>query len=169
MTDDMTDAMPDELRPGRAEMSRMATTLRIAGEPASVVSMQAGHRRQRILRGTDRTGIDKPRLLVDFGSGWPMLDDGTRRVGERRGSAVWLWSREYRIHRQWLRPKLCFTVTAGESTVLRVHERFRPVEYDRTFDTYSDAGLDPVVTLALILVTARPDRMRSRGRDTAPP
>lgn len=82
---------------------------------------------------------------------------------------MWLWSREYRIHRQWLRPKPSFTVTAGESTVLRVHERFRPVEYDRTFDTYSDAGLDPVVTLALILVTARPDRMRSGARDAAPP
>ncbi|MPY63324.1 hypothetical protein [Streptomyces spongiae] len=161
--------MTDELRPGRAEMVRMTTTLRIAGESATVVSLQAGYRRQSIRRGTDRWGIDEPRLMVDFGSGWPTLDDGRQRVGERLGNTVRLWSREYRIHRQWLWPTLRFTVTTGERTVLRVRERFRRVDGARAFDTYSDAALDPVVTLALLLVTARPDRMSFGRGDASPP
>ncbi|MGW1783148.1 hypothetical protein ACWCQQ_29015 [Streptomyces sp. NPDC002143] len=161
--------MTDELRPGRAEMVRMTTTLRIAGEPATVVSTQAGHQRQKIWRGTDRWGIDEPRLMVDFGSGRPMLDDGRQRVGERLGNTVRLWSQEYHIHRNWLWPRLRFTVTAGERTVLRVRERFRRVGSARAFDTYSDAALDPVVTLALLLATGRPDKMRIGRGDATPP
>ncbi|KAB1978818.1 hypothetical protein [Streptomyces triticiradicis] len=60
-------------------------------------------------------------------------------------------------------------MTADEHTVLRVRERFRGNDGARVFDTYSDAALDPVVTLALLLLEARPHRMAlGRGGSTPP-
>ncbi|MFI0967578.1 hypothetical protein ACH4S8_40300 [Streptomyces sp. NPDC021080] len=159
--------MTDELRPGRAEMTRLTTTLRISGEPASVVSMQAGHQRQAIWRGSDPSGSGDPRLQVDFSSGSALLYADRlqrRQVGERLGNTVRLWSQEYRIHRRWFWPKLLFTVTSGERTVLRVRERSRGDGGARVFDTRSDAALDPVVALALLLLEGRPHKM-GLGRD----
>ncbi|MFE2533577.1 hypothetical protein [Streptomyces sp. NPDC059371] len=164
--------MTDELRPGQAEMIRLTTTLRITGEPASVVSMQAGHQRQAIWRGSDPSGSGDPRLQVDFSGGPALLYADRlqrRQVGERLGNTVRLWSQEYRIHRQWLWPKLLFTVTAGERTVLRVRERFRGDSGARVFDTRSDTALDPVVTLALLLLEGRPHKMDLGRGDSAPP
>ncbi|MFB7247381.1 hypothetical protein CW362_21940 [Streptomyces populi] len=90
-------------------------------------------------------------------------------MGGRLGNTVRLWSQEYRIHRQWLWPKLLFTVTADGRTVLRVRERFRGNGGARVFDTHSDAALDPVVTLALLLLEGRPHRMGlGRGGSTPP-
>ncbi|MGI5456471.1 hypothetical protein ACQEWB_25565 [Streptomyces sp. CA-249302] len=163
--------MAGELRPGRAEMNRLTTTLRITGEPASVVSLQDGQQRQAIWRGSDPSVGGDPRLKVDFSSGPALLyaDRAQRRqVGERLGNTVRLWSEEYRVHRQWLWPKLSFTVTTGGRTVLRARERLRPADGARTFDTHSDPSLDPVVTLALILLEGRPHRMRL-GRGHADP
>ncbi|MFF1442492.1 hypothetical protein [Streptomyces sp. NPDC058295] len=154
--------MTDELRPGQAEMSRLTTTLRITGESTSVVSMQAGYERQGIWRGSDTLVDGDPRLQVDFSSGSALLyaDSPQRQqVGERVGNTVRLWSQEYRIQRQWLWPKLRFTVTVGERTVLRVRERFGRNGGARVFDTHSDATLDPVVTLALLLLEGRPHKM----------
>ncbi|MFJ5774599.1 hypothetical protein [Streptomyces sp. NPDC093094] len=164
--------MTDELRPGQAEMIRLTTTLRISGESASVVSIQAGYRRQAIRRGSDRSVGGDPRLQVDFSSGSALLyADRLQRqqVGERLGNTVRLWSQEYRIHRQWLWPRLLFTVTAGERTVLRVRERFRNSGGARVFDTHSDPALDPVTALALLLLEGRPHRMGLGRGDSTPP
>ncbi|MFE6828426.1 hypothetical protein [Streptomyces sp. NPDC057690] len=161
--------MTDELRPGQADMSRLTTTLRIAGASASTVSMQAGYQRQAIWRGSDTAVDGDPRLQVDFSSGSALLyadREQRQQVGERLGSTVRLWSQEYRIHRQWLWPKLLFTVTSGERTVLRVRERFRRGGSARRFDTHSDATLDPVVVLALILLEGRPHKMGLGRGDT---
>lgn len=161
--------MTDELRPGRAEMRMLVTTLGIDGESATVCSMQAGYQRQRIRLGTDRWGIDEARLLVDFNHGLPLLFEDRRQVGERLGNTVRLWSQEYRIHRQWLWPKLRFTVTNGERTVLRVHERFIRNGGARALDTHSAPELDLVVTLALILLEGRPHKMGFGRGTSAPP
>lgn len=160
--------MTDELRPGRAEMRMLVTTLAIEGESATVCSMQAGYHRQGIRLGTDRWGIDEARLLVDFNHGLPLLFADRRQVGERLGNTVRLWSREYRIHRQWLWPKLRFIVTDGERTVLQVRERFIRDGGARALDTHSAPALDPVVTLALILLEGRPHKM-GLGRGTSAP
>ncbi|WP_328369954.1 hypothetical protein OG800_44730 [Streptomyces sp. NBC_00445] len=160
--------MTDELRPGRAEMRMLVTTLGIDGASATVVSIQAGHHRQGIRLGTDRWEIDEARLLVDFNHGLPLLLADRQQVGEGLGNTVRLWSQEYRIHRQWLWPKLRFTVTAGERTVLRVHERLRRNDGARALDTHSDPALDPVVTLALILLEGRPHKMGLSRGDAAP-
>ncbi|MEV6168071.1 hypothetical protein AB0L99_07575 [Streptomyces sp. NPDC051954] len=161
--------MTDELRAGEAEMRMLVTTLRITGESAPVVSTQAGHHRQAIRRGTDRWGIDEPRLLVDFNGGLPLLFADGQQVGGRHRNTVRLWSQEYDIHRQWLWPKLRFTVTAGESAVLRVRERLGRDGGARVFDTQSDAGLDPLITLALILLEGRPHKMGLGRGDSSPP
>ncbi|GAB7109867.1 hypothetical protein JCM4814A_81820 [Streptomyces phaeofaciens JCM 4814] len=154
--------MMDELRPGRAEMNRLTTTLRITGETESVVAMQVGYQRQAISRGSDPAVNGGPRLQVDFSSGQALLyaDRPQRQqVGERLGNTVRLWSKEYRVHRRRLWPKLLFTVSAGERTVLRVRERFGRNGGARVFDTHSDAALDPVVALALLLLEGRPHTM----------
>ncbi|OQR64595.1 hypothetical protein B6E66_08325 [Streptomyces maremycinicus] len=167
----MTALTTDEPRPGRAEMRRLTTTLRIAGDSDSVVSIQAGYQRQAVSRGSDPAVNANPRLHVDFGSGRALLyaDRAQRQqVGERIGSTVRLWSQEYRVHRRWLWPKLLFTVTVGERTVLRVRERFGRDGGARVFDTHSDAALDPVVTLALLLSEGRPHTM-GLGRGDSPP
>ncbi|MGW6906208.1 hypothetical protein [Streptomyces sp. NPDC054940] len=161
--------MTDELRPGRAEMRMLTTTLRIAGESATVVSLQAGHHRQAIWRGSDPSVKGQHRLLVDFNNGRPLLYADRQQVGERLGDAVRLWSQEYRVNRQRLWPKLRFTVTAGERTVLRVRERFRRNGGARVFDTHSDAALDPVVTLAVLLLEGRPHRMGFGRGGASPP
>ncbi|MFF3617435.1 hypothetical protein [Streptomyces sp. NPDC002580] len=148
-------------------MSRLTTTLRTVGESASVVSMQAGYQRQAIWRGSDPSLDGDPRLQVDFSSGSTLpYPDGPQRqqVGERLGDTMRVWSQEYRIRRQWFWPKLLFTVTAGERTVLRVRERFGRNGSARVFDTHSDAALDPVVALALLLSEGRPHKM-GLGRD----
>ncbi|WP_158997660.1 hypothetical protein [Streptomyces aureus] len=161
--------MTDELRPGRAEMVRLTTTLRMDGEPSSVVAMQNGHDRQGIWLGSDPAGSRGPRLQVDFSSGSARLyadKPQKQQVGERSGNTVRLWSQEYRLHRQWLWPRLNFRVTVGEHTILRVRERFRRSGGARVFDTHSDAALDPVVTLALLLLEGRPDKIRFSRDDS---
>ncbi|MER6678061.1 hypothetical protein [Streptomyces sp. NPDC000983] len=154
--------MTDELRPGQAEMNRLSTVLRITGESASVVSMQAGYQRQAIRRGSDPAADGDPRLQVDFSTKPTLLyidRSQTQQVGVRQGNTVLLWSQEYRIHRQWLWPKLLFTVTVDGRAVLRVRERFGRNGSARVFDTRSAAALDPVAALALLLLEGRPHKM----------
>jgi hypothetical protein len=125
---------------------------------AVAFSVRAGRARQAVLGATDRVG-DEPRLLVDFNRGQPLLSVRGEPVGDRTGNTVHLWGREYRIRRQRWRVKQRFEVTSDDRTVPRLRERSAPNSTVRTFATHSAPGLDPVVTLALIILEARPDRM----------
>ncbi|MDF2273299.1 hypothetical protein P2Q00_49140 [Streptomyces coacervatus] len=54
-------------------------------------------------------------------------------------------------------------------TVLRVRERFTRNGGARVFDTRSNAALDPVVALALLLLEGRPHKMGLGRGDSTPP
>ncbi|GIH97355.1 hypothetical protein ACFFMN_20195 [Planobispora siamensis] len=148
----------DGLRPGRAMISLLGSTFGTDDGTAKAFSVPGGRGRQAVLGGADRAG-DEPRLLVDFNRGQPLLSARGQQVGERRGNTVRLWEQEYRVHRPRLRTRLRFAVTVGEYDVLQAREHSDPGSTVRTLRTAGDAALDPIVTLALILLVARPDKM----------
>ncbi|MFF5211145.1 hypothetical protein [Streptosporangium sp. NPDC000396] len=148
----------DGLWPGESMISLLSSTFGLYGEPPGAFAVQAGRGCQSVLGSGDLVG-DEPRLLIDFTEGRPLLSVRGEQVGERRKNTVRLWGQEYHIHRSRFRQKLHFAVTVGERTVLRAREHSNPKATVRTLRTDSDPALDPVVTLALLLLTARPDKM----------
>ncbi|MFD1937567.1 MULTISPECIES: hypothetical protein [Nonomuraea] len=148
----------DGLRPGESMISLLSSTFSFEGETPGAFAVQAGRGRQSVLSSGDLVG-DEPRLLIDFNEGQPLLSVRGQPVGERRKDTVRLRGQAYHIHRSRFRRKLHFAVTVGERTVLQAREHSSPEATVRTLRTDSDPALDPVVTLALLLLTARPDKM----------
>jgi hypothetical protein len=157
----------DELRPGHVKMWMLSSSFRTDDEAAVAFSVQRGRRRQAVLGRTDLVGHE-PRLLIDFNKGAPLFSFGGQPVGERRRDSVSLFGEQYRLRRRGFRPLgLRFDATWDDRVVLRVRQRSRPNATMRIFTTYSAADLDPIVTLGLIVVEARPDRMSILGELTA--
>jgi hypothetical protein len=154
--------MTDGLRPGKAMIWLLSSTFSTDDEAAKAFSVQAGRRRQAVLGRDDRVG-DEPRLLVDFNAGHHLLSVRGQQVGERHKGIVRLWGQEYHIHRRRFRSKPQFEVTDGERTVLRVRQQSGRDATVRTFVTHSDAELDPIVALGLMLLEGRPDKMSILG------
>jgi hypothetical protein len=157
----------DELRTGQVTMWMLHSSFHTDDETAAAFSVQRGRRRQAVLGRTDLVG-DEPRLLIDFNKGAPLFSVGGQQVGERRKDIVSLWGEQYRLRRRGFRPLgLRFEATWGDRVVLRVRQKSRSNATVRVFSTHSAADLDPIVTLGLILVEARPDRMGILGELTS--
>jgi hypothetical protein len=148
----------DELLPGRARMWLLGSHFTTEDGSAVAFSTQVGRRRQAVLGSADRVG-DEPRLLIDFNRDQPLLSVRGEQVGDRHGGTVRLWKRDYQVRRPRFRSRLRFEVSVGGRTVLRVREQSDRGSTVRTFVTHSATDLDPIVTLALILLEGRPDRM----------
>ena len=156
----------DELRPGHVKMWMISSSFHTDDDAAAAFSVQRGRRRQAVLGRTDLVG-DEPRLLIDFNKGAPLFSVGGQPVGERRKDRVSLFGEQYRLRRRGFRPLgLRFDATWDDRVVLRVRQQWKPNATVRIFTTYSAADLDPIVTLGLIVVAARPDRMSVLGELT---
>ncbi|TDW15790.1 hypothetical protein [Kribbella kalugense] len=151
----------DELRPGKAMMWLLSSTFSTDDEAAKAFSVQSGRGRQAVLGKEDRVG-DEPRLLVDFNAGQHLLSVRGQQVGDRHKSTVHLWGQDYHIHRRF-RLKAQFDVTNGDRTVLQVRQQSPNDSTVRTFETHSAPDLDPIAALALMLLQARPDKMKVLG------
>jgi hypothetical protein len=156
----------DELRPGHVKMWMISSSFHTDDDAAAAFSVQRGRRRQAVLGRTDLVG-DEPRLLIDFNKGAPLFSVGGQPVGERRKDKVSLFGEQYRLRRRGFRPlSLRVDATWDDRVVLRVRQQWKPNATVRIFTTYSAADLDPIVTLGLIVVAARPDRMSVLGELT---
>jgi hypothetical protein len=156
----------DELQPGHVKMWMISSSFHTDDDAAAAFSVQRGRRRQAVLGRTDLVG-DEPRLLIDFNKGAPLFSVGGQPVGERRKDKVSLFGEQYRLRRRGFRPLgLRFDATWDDRVVLRVRQQWKPNATVRIFTTYSAADLDPIVTLSLIVVQARPDRMSVLGEFT---